>query len=110
MSSCSVPPVATTADLAHRVAPVVLRLSCIRERGHVCSQRTAMSTIGLGYERNGLQLYIYQHIHVYIYIYVCTKQITQIKIIKLIGLMNRKDDIIIFIGSQRDDYRNRLLL
>ena len=69
-----------------------------------------MSTIGLGYERNGLQLYIYKHIHVYIYIYVCTKQITQIKIIKLIGLMNRKDDIIIFIGSQRDDYRNRLLL
>ena len=63
-----------------------------------------MSTIGLGYERNGLQLYIYKHIHVYIYIYVCTKQITQIKIIKLIGLMNRKDDIIIFIGSQRDDY------
>ena len=39
-----------------------------------------MSTIGLGYESNGLQLYIYQHIHVYIYIYVCTKQIMQIKI------------------------------
>ena len=38
-----------------------------------------MSTIGLGYERNGLQLDIYKHIHVYIYICVCTKEITQIK-------------------------------
>ena len=54
--------------------------------------------------------YISTNIYMCTYIYVCTKQITQIKIIKLIGLMNRKDDIIIFIGSQRDDYRNRLLL
>ena len=67
-----------------------------------------MSTIGLGYERNGLQLYIYKHIHVYIYI--CVYQTNHTNQMNQINLMNRKDDIIIFIGSHRDDYRNRLLL